>query len=194
MKKKHKKNVHKKANAKNVLFVVFVFALSLYLLFLAFYSYGAVSADDLEVRAVEIVNVERHSRVLRRVGWYSFLTSDNETFYVRFEGPNRGALYEFYNSEALPISAKVSYANRPDLLFWNIITYGNRHRLATLEIDGNVIIGLEHYNAVNSGKRVAFTIVSAIIVLAATFPYWFIWLLQFEGKKRKRKKYDGSSS
>ena len=186
MKKKHKKKVYEKANVKNRLFVVFMFALSLYLLFVAFYSHGVVSEDDLEVRAVEIVDIERHSRMHHSVGWYSFLTSDNEMFYVRFEGPNRGALYEFYKSEVLPISAKVSYANRPDLLFWNIITYGNRHRLATFEVDGNMIIDVEHYNTVNSGYRVGFIIVSALIILAATFPYWLVWLLGLKGKKEKK--------
>lgn len=182
-----KKNKRKKVDKMSVKYLTLMFSFALYLLFVAFYSHGVVSADDLEIREVEIVDIVKYHRSARYGGaWLSFLTSDNERFYCETKGPNGRAIYELKDI-TLPVSAKVSYG-RPQLLFTDIISFDSHHRLATLEIDGNMIVDIEHYNAVNFNRRVACTIVIAIVMLAATFPYLLFGFVRLKRTREEKSK------
>ncbi len=155
---------------KNWLFVGALLIFAAWLLILAFYTYGELTYDAVDIYSVEIINADID--YTHRKTWLILQTSDNETFYCRIDTLPKSVymtIAELKEKKSFPFSAVVACTNRKNLLPTTYIELLNYKYLVSLDMGNDVIIDLEQHNQVNAGLRYGLIVASIIIVLFSLF-------------------------
>lgn len=144
---------------------------SVFMVFLAFYSFSPLSRDELNIVNTQLSNVIANSGYRRN--WVTFSSEEGQMFYCQTNmleikrASKLVKLLDEYKDKELT----VLYTNRKDMLPLNIYYFWNYDRVVGIEFEGSPIVSLEEYNSVNFGTFVGCIISSVIALLFGTLPY-----------------------
>lgn len=167
-------NVLGKFKDKDVWLAIGLILLSLFILFLAFYSYGPI--DDSNVISLEtsIGNIKSHSNSKKSI--VTFTSETGQRFYCRADQLSVGSgsvLADLLNDIYRDQTVKVSYTTRRDLLPINAMEFSGYDRVVSIETETEQMITIEDYNNANRGFFVAFLVVALVVfVFGVIFFRW----------------------
>lgn len=168
--KKRKKLIHW-FSKKSLISVVLMTALSIYYVFVAFYSYFPLSSNQLKsidatISSVELCKIEG-SRGSGRI-WISLSLDCGIQYYFRTD--NGGFTYNeakevvSYLEELRNKNITVYYTNRKPLRLYDIFVFGGLNRGVAIEYNNETVLSLESYNKASTDSLLTCLALSTILL------------------------------